>query len=222
MGIVIQEAPTSPSVSYQIRTREHPGWKRALDLCVVLVVTPLLAPFLLAIAIYIRIVSPGPVLFVQSRVGYGGKDFSMYKFRTMHVPQVSRDERHRDYLADRVGCGSPMHKPNYQDDLIPGGNLLRTLSIDEFPQLFNVFQGNMSLVGPRPDLQRLQDYEPWQLRRFEVLPGMTGLWQVSGKNRLTNDQMNELDIQYIESLSFSRDLRIIAKTFFVLLLERNE
>jgi lipopolysaccharide/colanic/teichoic acid biosynthesis glycosyltransferase len=219
---VILQLPTAPEVSYRIRKRDHPGWKRALDLCGVAVITPLLAPFLFAIALYIRIVSPGPILFVQSRVGFGGDDFLIYKFRTMHVPSVSRDEKHRDYIATRMGGNEPFKKPDYQSDLIPGGELLRKFSIDEFPQLLNVFQGNMSLVGPRPDLMRLEDYETWQLRRFEGLPGMTGLWQVSGKNRLTLDQMIELDVKYLETRSLSQDLRIIAKTFIVLLLERNE
>lgn len=222
MGTVIQEVATAPRFSYQIRRRDHPAWKRALDLSVVVLITPFLAPLLLAIALYIRIVSPGPALFVQSRVGFGGREFPMYKFRTMHPLPVSRDETHRDYLASRVQEGKPLHKPDLKNELIPGGRLLRRFSIDEFPQLLNVAQGNMSLVGPRPDLRRLEDYEAWQLRRFEVLPGMTGLWQVSGKNRLTHDQMNELDIEYVDSRSLSSDLRILARTFLVLLLEPNE
>lgn len=221
---MILQAPTvAPAeFSYEIRKRNHPKWKRVLDLCGVAVIAPLLAPLLLAVAIYIRIVSRGPILFVQSRVGYGGDDFLIYKFRTMHVPKVSRDEMHRDYLVSRTGGDSPFEKPNYQSDLIPGGEWLRKFSIDEFPQLLNVFRGNMSLVGPRPDLMRLEDYQSWQLRRFEGLPGMTGLWQVSGKNRLTLEQMIDLDIEYLETRSLSQDLRIIAKTFNVLLFERNE
>ena len=94
--------------------------------------------------------------------------------------------------------------------------------LDEFPQLLNVLQGNMSLVGPRPDVLRLDDYEPWHLRRFEVLPGMTGLWQVSGKNRLTHDEMVALDIEYIETRSLRKDLMILARTVFVLLLDRDK
>jgi lipopolysaccharide/colanic/teichoic acid biosynthesis glycosyltransferase len=205
-----------------IRKHNNPGWKRALDLCGVVVVTPLLAPVLIAVAVYIKLVSRGPILFVQSRVGYGGEAFRIYKFRTMHVSKVSRDEIHRDYVASRAGVDQPLHKPDYRNDLIPGGELLRRLSIDEFPQLINVMQGNMSLVGPRPDVMQLDDYQPWQLRRFEVLPGMTGLWQVSGKNRLTLDQMIALDIEYIETRCLWKDIRILARTVFVLLLDRNE
>ncbi len=202
--------------------RGTPGWKRALDVFGVILVAPFVAPVLAFVAIYIRIVSPGPVFFVQSRVGCGGHDFKIYKFRTMHVPTVSRDATHRDYVASRSANDGPLRKPDYRNDLIPGGEMLRKLSVDEFPQLLNVWRGNMSLVGPRPDVLRLDDYEPWQLRRFEVLPGMTGLWQVSGKNRLTFDQMVELDIEYVETRCLSRDLKILAKTVVVLLFQRNE
>jgi lipopolysaccharide/colanic/teichoic acid biosynthesis glycosyltransferase len=193
-----------------------------LDLCGVFIATPILAPLLAAVAVYVKFVSSGPILFVQSRVGFGGDDFRIYKFRTMHVAQISRDESHRDYVASRAGVDQPLRKPDYRNDLIPGGELIRKLSIDELPQLLNVIQGNMSLVGPRPDVLRLDDYEAWQQRRFEVLPGMTGLWQVSGKNRLTLDQMVDLDIEYIETRSLWKDLRIMARTVFVLLLDRNE
>jgi lipopolysaccharide/colanic/teichoic acid biosynthesis glycosyltransferase len=203
----------------RIEKRGTPAWKRGLDLVGVAMALPLLTPLLMAVAIYIRLVSRGPVFFVQERVGYGGEDFRIFKFRTMHVSEVSRDETHRDYVANLDG---ELKKPDYKSDLIPGGDLLRKLSIDELPQLFNVLLGNMSLVGPRPDVLRLQDYQPDQLRRFEVLPGMTGLWQVSGKNRLTFQQMVDLDIRYIETRSLARDLKILARTVSVLLFERNE
>ena len=221
LNLILQNPPL-PKNSLQIQKHVDPGWKRALDLCGVAVATPLLAPLLIVVAIYIRLVSPGPILFTQTRVGHGGDDFLIYKFRTMHVPQVSRDETHRDYVASHAGLLGPIKKPDYRDDLIPGGELLRRFSIDEFPQLLNVTQGNMSLVGPRPDLLRLEDYDDWQLRRFEVRPGMTGLWQVSGKNRLTFDQMVALDIEYVETRSLAKDLLIIARTLIVLLFERNE
>ena len=216
------QAPPIPDVLPHVQKRDVPAWKRGLDFCGLVFVVPLIAPLLLIVAIYIKLVSRGPILFVQSRVGHGGDDFLIYKFRTMHVPDDSRDDTHREYVAVLTGVDGPIKKPDYRNDLIPGGKLLRTLSIDELPQLLNVMWGNMSLVGPRPDLLRLEDYEPWQTRRFEVLPGMTGLWQVSGKNRLTFNQMVELDIEYIETQSLLQDLRIIAKTLVVLLLERNE
>lgn len=212
------EAPNS-GLSVPIQRRAHPRWKRALDLLGVMLVTPLLAPLLLLVAIYIKAVSRGPVLFVQERVGYGGDDFRIYKFRTMHESEVSRDEMHRDYVNNLDG---ELKKPDYQSELIFGGDFLRKSSIDELPQLLNVLLGNMSLVGPRPDVLRVEDYEPEQLRRFEVLPGMTGLWQVSGKNRLTFEEMVDLDLKYIETRSLAQDLRILARTVLVLLFERNE
>lgn len=218
--VILQE--TSPQVSLRIGKREAPTWKQVVDLFGVVVTAPLLVPLALVVAIYIKLVSPGPILFVQSRVGHGGDEFRIYKFRTMHVPQVSRDEKHRNYVASLTGGDRLNRKPNYRNDLIPGGDLLRKLSIDELPQILNVLQGTMSLVGPRPDVLQLEDYADWQLRRFEVLPGMTGLWQVSGKNRLTFDQMIDLDIEYIETQSLLKDLQILAKTVLVLLFERNE
>jgi lipopolysaccharide/colanic/teichoic acid biosynthesis glycosyltransferase len=214
------DEPQIPEVC--VPKREVPDWKRWLDRSGVLLAGTLTFPLLLAVAIFIKIVSHGPVLFTQWRVGHGGEEFLIYKFRTMHVSQESRDDAHREYVAGLTTIDGPTAKPDYQNELILGGKLLRKLSIDELPQLLNVWQGNMSLVGPRPDLLRLDDYEPWQTRRFEVLPGMTGLWQVSGKNRLTFEEMIELDIEYIETQSLWRDLRIMAKTLMVLLWDRNE
>lgn len=202
--------------------RPIPAWKRVLDVILVLLALPLLSPLLVLVACYIRLVSAGPVLFVQSRVGYGGEDFQIFKFRTMEVPKVSRDASHRQYVANRSQIDGPLSKPNRKNELIPGGALIRKLSIDELPQIFNVLLGNMSLVGPRPDLLQLDDYEHWQTRRFEVLPGMTGLWQVSGKNSLSFDQMIDLDIEYVDNMTLKKDVKIIARTFSVLLFEHNE
>lgn len=216
------EMPIAKDVAPSIARRGNPGWKRALDLAVVAVAVPVLAPVLVAVAIYIRLVSHGPILFLQRRVGYGGELFTIFKFRTMHVATQGRDHGHRSYVAAHVGTGTPIKKPEYRHELIPGGRLIRKLSIDEFPQLMNVFLGNMSIVGPRPDLMQLEDYQPWQLERFEVLPGMTGLWQVSGKNELTLEEMCELDIRYARNRSFAGDLRILLKTIVVLIRERNE
>ena len=217
--IVKNPVPVTP---IEIQRRPTPRWKRGLDWIGVVIALPLLAPFLLLVGAYIVLVSRGPVLFIQSRVGYGGDRFRIYKFRTMYVPDQSRDEQHRQYISDLSRVEGPSSKPEFADDLIPGGDLLRKLSIDEFPQLINIALGNMSIVGPRPDVLRLEDYDDTQARRFEVLPGMTGLWQVSGKNRLSFDEMIDLDLKYIETRSLKNDLRIIAKTFRVLLCERNE
>lgn len=211
----------------EIERRYTPVWKRMIDVVGVAFILPLLAPLLIMVAVYIKLVSRGPVFFVQSRVGFGGEMFRIFKFRTMHVPELSRDEMHRGYVAnlsrtDGPSKNGPLKKPDYKSELILGGDFVRKLSIDELPQLFNVLLGNMSLVGPRPDVLQLNDYQSWQLRRFEVVPGMTGLWQVSGKNRLSFDEMIDLDVQYIETRSIATDLRIICRTFAVLLFERNE
>ena len=184
----VLERPVLQKVDRSIQKRETPPWKRILDLAGVLVIGPMLVPLLAAVAIYIKMVSKGPVLFLQSRVGHGGNAFTIFKFRTMHVAPSGRDDEHRNYVVAHAGAGTPVRKPELKNQLIPGGSLIRKLSIDELPQLWNVAQGSMSLVGPRPDLLQVEDYAPWQLARFEVLPGMTGLWQVSGKNRLTSNR----------------------------------
>ena len=218
--MIVKNPVTDTSVA--VMTRKHPNWKRGLDLSLTMVLLPVLAPLLGLIALYIRCVSRGPIFFVQSRVGYGGESFAIYKFRTMRVSREPRDEIHRRYVAVRSALDGPIAKPSYQDDLIRGGRLLRKLSLDELPQLFNVLKGSMSLVGPRPDLLQLEDYTPMQARRFEVMPGMTGLWQVSGKNRLSFDQMIELDLRYIDNCSMLTDLGILLKTVLVLINQHNE
>jgi len=202
-----------------VRLRPVPLWKRAMDIVGALGLLVALSPLLVVLAIYIKCVSRGPVLFVQERIGAGAQRFRMYKLRTMHVSTMG--DVHRQYVASLIKSSAPARKPAYDARLIRGGKLLRSLSLDELPQLLNVLIGNMSLIGPRPEVLQLEDYEPWQLRRFEVLPGISGLWQVSGKNRLTFHQMICLDIQYVDRLSLKLDLWIVLKTFGVVLLRRN-
>ena len=203
----------------EVRLRSTPMWKRTIDVIGSLCLLLLLVPLLVLLGIYIKCVSPGPVLFVQERIGAGAKRFRMYKLRTMHVS--SSGDSHRQYVASLVGTDKPAQKPEYNSRLIRGGKLLRSLSLDELPQLINVLRGNMSLIGPRPEVLQLEDYESWQLRRFEVLPGISGLWQVSGKNRLTFNQMITLDIQYVDRLSFGLDVWIAMQTIWVIVLRRN-
>ncbi|MEO8270924.1 MAG: sugar transferase [Aureliella sp.] len=208
-------ASTLPQVSF----RRPPVWKRAFDLGGAVFLLVALSPLLVLLAVYIKCVSDGSVLFRQTRIGAGAKRFVIYKFRTMHVAQEF--DSHRDYVATLVHSNAPAQKPEYKNRLIRGAKLLRSLSLDELPQLFNVLIGNMSLIGPRPEVLQLEDYEAWQLRRFEVLPGISGLWQVSGKNRLTFNQMIRLDIQYVDSLTIGLDLRIALKTLGVVLRRHN-
>jgi len=190
-----------------------PGWKRALDISLILLAIPLLLPVALLIAALIRVVSSGPVLFKQERVGYRGSRFMCFKFRTMVVNADAAV--HQGHLNHLMSSNIPMVKMDAQGDprIIPFGPLLRSSGLDELPQLINVLRGEMSLVGPRPCLPFEYDrYLPWQKERFDTVPGLTGLWQVSGKNRTTFVEMVRLDINYARNQAFWLDLKIILKT----------
>jgi lipopolysaccharide/colanic/teichoic acid biosynthesis glycosyltransferase len=199
-----------------------PYWKRLFDICVAGLLLVLLMPAFILIGLFIRLVSRGPVLFKQKRLGEMGNYFVIYKFRTLHPSDsVCPTTEHREFMTNLTTSQEIAAKPDLSSRLIPGGRFLRSHSIDELPQLLNVLRGEMSLIGPRPDVLDWQDYPPWQLRRFEVTPGITGLWQVSGKNRLTFSQMVELDIKYIENRSWLLDMWILAKTFKLVLSKDN-
>ncbi len=202
--------------------RPTPLWKRILDVLSSAILLAFLSPFLLAIAIYIRCVSRGPVIFRQSRLGEMGNYFTIYKFRTMHAcdPDLATSQ-HRAYVSNLAESDEVVSKPDNSHRLIPGGVFLRRCSIDELPQLFNVLLGNMSLIGPRPDVLDWSDYSDWQLRRFEVKPGISGLWQVSGKNRLSFSRMMELDIEYVNRRSFCFDMWIAYETVKLVLSNDN-
>ena len=178
----------------------------------------ILCPLLLAVAVLIRLTTPGPALIRQTRVGRDRRPFVLYKFRSMYTG--NSDEQHRQYVRkllteDQPPAGGRRGLFKLEDDprVTPVGRLLRKTSIDELPQLLNVIRGDMSLVGPRPVL-------PWEVemigeahdRRFEVRPGITGLWQVSGRSRLTMRQGLELDVEYASRQSFAFDLMILLKT----------
>jgi len=190
-----------------------PLWKRAIDIAGSLVALLLLSPLLLLVALLIKIVSPGPVLFRQKRVGYLGRVFTLWKFRTMHVNADTT--LHQNYLRELIRNEKEMTKLDHGRDprIIPLGNLLRATGIDELPQLINILLGDMSLVGPRPCLPyEAYEYHPWQMRRFDAVPGLTGLWQVSGKNRTTFAEMMRLDIGYARKRAFLLDVMIVLKT----------
>jgi len=194
-----------------------PAWKRALDVVVASLGLMLLSPLLLLIAAMIRIVSPGPVFFRQERVGHKGKPFTMWKIRTMHLG--NEDAQHRRYLGELIRGGQPMVKLDAGRDprIIPFGRILRQGGLDEVPQLLNVIKGDMTLVGPRPCLPyEAEEYLPWHTRRFDTVPGLTGLWQVSGKNRTTFQEMVRLDIAYSRMVSPWTDFKIMARTLPVL------
>jgi exopolysaccharide production protein ExoY len=191
---------------------EAPRWKRVLDLCLILLLSPILIPLMALLALLIVISSPGPVLFRQPRVGYRGRRFSCFKFRSMVV--CADTAVHEGHWRRLVESNIPMVKMDERDPrLIRGGLLLRASGLDELPQIFNVLRGEMSLVGPRPCLPReCERYEPRHQVRFTTLPGLTGLWQVSGKNKTTFEEMIQLDIQYARTKSLWLDLQIILLT----------
>ena len=179
---------------------------------------PLAIPLMLVIACWIKLVSRGPALFRQERIGFGGRRFTLYKFRTMHPGAPTRD--HEAHVGRLVESDSPMVKLDLLGDsrLIPGGAFLRSAGLDELPQLLNVLLGEMSLVGPRPCL--LEEYGFFTLsqrERFTVLPGLTGFWQVNGKNRTTFREMNAMDVHYARRSSPLLDLGIVLLTPVTLL-----
>jgi len=189
-----------------------PVWKRGLDIFGSLAGLILLSPFFLVVALFIKSVSPGPVFFTQKRIGYLGKPFTFWKFRTMYINSDAAD--HRKYVQNLIKNEQPMDKLDKKNSqIIPFGKILRGSCIDELPQLLNVLKGEMSLVGPRPCVPyEFEAYHLWHKQRFDTLPGMTGLWQVKGKNRTTFKEMVRLDIAYEKRLSVWQDLMILFYT----------
>jgi lipopolysaccharide/colanic/teichoic acid biosynthesis glycosyltransferase len=219
------EKPRSLSLRWRtVLSTESPcGWvKRALDLAGALAGLVLFSPVLLAIALLIRLDSPGPALFCQIRRGHRGRPFRMLKFRTM---VADAELRLRDLEPCNESAGGVLFKVRHDPRVTRLGRFLRRSSLDELPQLINVLKGEMSLVGPRPlqlrDSERLSGvYPQGYARRLQVLPGLTGPWQVGGRSDLDYDQMVRLDLDYVANRSLGRDLRILGKTVLVVLLRR--
>jgi lipopolysaccharide/colanic/teichoic acid biosynthesis glycosyltransferase len=200
--------PVRPSV---------PATKRLLDVTLSALALVVLSPLMIAIAAAVRFTSPGPALFRQERLGLGRRPFSCLKFRTMYVN--AGDAPHRQYVtrllteAAPPGGATGLFKLGEDPRVTPVGSWLRRTSLDELPQLINVLRGEMSLVGPRPALSWEADlYRPEDHRRFDVLPGMTGLWQVSGRSRLSMRDALALDVEYVRRRSLVLDLWILART----------
>lgn len=185
-------------------------FKRLLDVVVSGILIFLLSPILLAIALLIKKVSPdGPVFFRQKRCGLNGRVFNLLKFRTM-VPNAEELQKELQHLNEASG---PVFKITNDPRIIPYGRFLRKFSLDELPQLFNVFVGHMSLVGPRPPIPKeVEDYDDWQRRKLSVRPGITCIWQVSGRNRIAFEDWMRLDLQYIDNWSLWLDFKILLKT----------
>jgi lipopolysaccharide/colanic/teichoic acid biosynthesis glycosyltransferase len=191
-----------------------PVWKRLMDISFICLSAPVVLPIMAVLAAYIKLVSKGPIFFTQERVGFQGSRFTCYKFRSMKPnADVSGHKDHTTHLIRSSHV--PMIKLDATGDsrLIPFGSLIRASGVDELPQLLNVLKGEMSLVGPRPCVPyEYENYMDWQKKRFNAVPGLTGLWQVSGKNLTTFNEMINMDIQYGQNLSLWQDLKIIAKT----------
>jgi lipopolysaccharide/colanic/teichoic acid biosynthesis glycosyltransferase len=201
---------------FQTAHNPLPAWKRGLDLTCLLLISPVVVPLMALTALLVRLSSPGPVLFRQARIGLYGERFVCLKFRTMFVAAAT--DTHQAHLANLMNSDQPMTKLDLVDSrIIPLGMLLRSTGLDELPQLINVLRGEMSLVGPRPCLPyEVEKFKAADSRRFDALPGLTGLWQVSGKNKTTFQEMIRLDVEYAQTLSLWEDLRIMTCTFPVL------
>ena len=197
-----------------------PTWKRVLDCTFVFLAVPLLVPLMAVIAFIICRNAPGPVLFQQKRVGFRGQTFMCLKFRTMHCG--AETVSHQGHLQQLINSDAPMTKLDANGDsrIIRYGKILRSSGLDELPQLINVLRGEMSLVGPRPCVPyEAEKYLDWQQERFNAVPGLTGLWQVSGKNRTTFTRMMELDIEYTRRKNLWLDLKIVFMTIPALLVQ---
>lgn len=207
-GLHLQPGACTPVLPFPVRGRQ-PHWKRALDLALVVPGLVMLAPLFLCIALAIRLTSPGPVFFRQTRIGRGGVPFRMIKFRSMR-PDAEAMRASVLASSDREGlCFKARRDPR----ITPVGRVLRRLSLDELPQLWNVLRGEMSLVGPRPALpEEVAAYPARAFGRLAVLPGITGPWQVSGRAEIGFDAMVELDLDYAARLSPGRDLALLAAT----------
>jgi lipopolysaccharide/colanic/teichoic acid biosynthesis glycosyltransferase len=182
--------------------------KRAFDLLICLLLLPVVVPALLLCAIAVAVDSRGPIVFSQQRTGRHGKRFRMYKFRTMvrNAEELKASLQHLNILPP------PDFKIIDDPRITRVGKFLRKSSLDELPQIFNVMRGDMSLVGPRPTSFASETYSLWHTHRLEVPPGITGLWQVKGRNDTTFDERLRLDIRYIDGMSFKSDLKILSLT----------
>jgi lipopolysaccharide/colanic/teichoic acid biosynthesis glycosyltransferase len=182
--------------------------KRLFDILLSLLLLPVVIPVLIALAVAVRLDSPGPIMFKQQRTGHHGKRFGMYKFRTM----VQNAEELKAGLAHLNILPPPDFKIIDDPRITRVGRFLRKTSLDELPQILNVLRGEMSLVGPRPTSFAPDTYLLWHTARLEVRPGITGLWQLKGRNASTFDERLRLDVEYINRMSMGYDLKIIALT----------
>lgn len=192
--------------------------KRLIDIVFSFIGVIVLSPLFIIIAIIIKFTSKGPVFFSQKRVGKNGKEFDMYKFRSM----VVNAEELKEKLAAKNEMSGPMFKMKDDPRVTKVGKFIRKTSIDELPQLWNVLKGDMSLVGPRPSLPKeVAQFEDWMNKRLEVKPGLTCYWQVSGRNNIDFEDWMKLDVKYVEERNLWIDIKLIFKTVGVLFGDKN-
>jgi len=192
--------------------------KRLIDIVASILLLIILMPLFMIIMLLIYINSPGPVFYKQTRVGRWGKLFTMWKFRSMYL---DADKRLKEIMAENEMTGGVIFKMKNDPRIIPIGRFIRKASIDELPQLWNVLKGDMSLVGPRPALpSEVNQYSLQDRQRLEVIPGITCIWQVSGRSNIPFPQQVELDTEYIQSQSLLLDLKLLLKTIPAVLLSR--
>jgi lipopolysaccharide/colanic/teichoic acid biosynthesis glycosyltransferase len=213
-----------PDISSKMASKKGPIFlKRTMDILLSLLLLILTAPLFLAIAIVIKLTSPGPVLFKQKRLGLNGREFIFLKFRTMAYG--NDDQCHQQYVQSLICNGGErtaepgVYKMQEDSRVTPFGSLLRRSSLDEIPQIINVLKGEMSLIGPRPPIPyEFQMYDIWHRERLlSCKPGITGLWQVNGRSAVSFDEMVRLDLEYIENWSLWKDICILFKTPFAVL-----
>lgn len=205
---VLPDAPMLRSTPVVLFRPRYEQIKRSLDVTLCLAAMPVALPIMAVCALLVWVDDPGPVLFVQRRTGRGGRRFRMYKFRTMIRDAADLKEQ----FAHLNELSGPDFKITDDPRITRVGHFLRRTSLDELPQLFNVLKGEMSIVGPRPTSFEARTYSLWHTERLEVLPGITGLWQVCGRSDVDFDDRVRLDIEYVRSRSFALDLRIIFET----------
>jgi lipopolysaccharide/colanic/teichoic acid biosynthesis glycosyltransferase len=216
-ALKLDHKPAAVSTMQHLFIRELPWWKRLLDVAGALIGLAAASPILLAVALAVKLSSSGPVIFAQPRAGLGGKTFDIYKFRSMYVDAEQR-KAELMHLNEQDG---PAFKIKKDPRVTRVGRFLRKTSLDELPQLFNVIKGDMSLVGPRPPtLDEVEKYSTWYRRRLEVTPGITCIWQVHGRSRVSFEEWMRMDIQYIQHFGFWQDLRLLVSTLPALVLRR--
>jgi exopolysaccharide biosynthesis polyprenyl glycosylphosphotransferase len=214
--LLVQRADYVPGQSvplFEVRSPVFAGgeWvlKRTFDIVVSAIVLVVGLPVWLLISVGVTLTTPGPILYRDRRIGLGESEFDMFKFRTMYADAA----QHQPYLEKSNEASGPLFKMRRDPRVTPVGGLLRRFSLDEVPQLLNVLRGQMSLVGPRPlPLRDYEQLEDWHRKRYNVLPGMTGLWQISGRSNLGFDDLVRLDFYYLENWSVWMDVAILAKT----------